>query len=148
MAYERTITVAGRQYRQLVESVWDPKARVTRKHLLRHLGPVQPAHPRGVEPPHLPLPPVHFGLLATRIMTGTLTAAQIVELVEQMGGEVPPGDLQAVGIRYDLGEKTLELLLWPAPPSASRPAVRSAGAPRRSKGRTPPRPSRSRERGG
>ena len=81
-------------------------------------------------------------------MSGTLTAVHIVDLVEQMGGEVPPGDLQAVGIRYDLGENTLELLLWPARPLPPRPATRPAGRPRPSKGPTPPRPSRSRERGG
>ena len=148
MAYERTITVAGRQYRQLVESVWDPKAQVTRKHVLRHLGPVQPAHPRAAEPPHVALPSVHFGLLATRIMTGTLTASQVIELVREMGAEIPPGDLAAVGIRYDLGEKTLELLLWPRPPSPSRPTARSVRKPPGSGARTPPPSSRSRGRDG
>jgi hypothetical protein len=147
MAYERTVTVRGRQYRQLVESVWDPKARQTRKRVLRHLGPVNPRFPRPdptLLPRTLPIDPPLFGLLATRIMTGTLTLTHIVQAVHDMGQEMPPGDLVAVGIRFDLDVKKtprLGLLLWPAPPSPRPHPARSARRPGPSKAPGNPRPS-------
>jgi hypothetical protein len=146
MAYERVVTVGQRRYRQLVESYWDPKARQTRKRLLRHLGPVDPRFPRAdpaLLPRSVPMPPVHFGLLATRMMTGSLTPVQVVQTVQEMGEEMPPGTLRAAGIRFDLGEKTLELLLWLDPPSPHPRPVPSATPPARSKGPTPRRSSRS-----
>ncbi len=105
MAFVRTVSVGQRKYRQLVESYWDPKTRTTRKRILRHLGPVAPRFPRAdptLLPPTLPMEPVHFGLLATRMMRGTLTAAHVVQTVQEMGEEMPPGALQAVDIRFDL----------------------------------------------
>ena len=149
MAYERTVTVGGREYRQWVESYWDPKRRQTRKRVLRHLGPVRPRFPRtdpSLEPAALPMEPVHFGLLATRMMTGTLTAAQVVETVREMGEEIPSEKLAAVGIRFDLGEKTLALLLWPAPPSPRPRHARSAPPPGRSSAPTRRPSSRSTDR--
>jgi len=59
-------------------------------------------------------------------MMGSLTLAQIVQTVHDMGEEMPPSDLAAVGIRFDLAEKKLELLLWPAPPSPRPRPARSA----------------------
>lgn len=146
MAFERVVTVGNYRYRQLVESYWDPKRKQTRKRVLRQLGPVTPRFPRGTEealPTTLPLPAAHFGLLATHIMMGSLTAAHIIDTIREMGQDIPPGELAAVGIRYELGEKTLALLLWLAPPSAPpRPAL-SARPLRSRTGPAPPTPSRS-----
>ncbi|MHB8352059.1 MAG: hypothetical protein ACYDFT_05140, partial [Thermoplasmata archaeon] len=117
---ERLVTSRGHQYRQLVEHYWDPTTKRTRTRFLRTLGPVQPRFPRAdptLGPKALPLAPPHFGLLATRIMSGTLTLTHIIQAVHDMGEEMPPGELEAVGIRFDLGKKTLALLLWPVPPS-------------------------------
>ncbi len=148
MVFERVVTVGRHQYRQLVESYWDPRLKQTRKRILRHLGPVSPSFPRpGAEgqPATLPLSPVHFGLLATRMMSGTLTAAHVMQTIQDMGQGVPPGDLSAAGIRFDLGGKNLSLLLWLAPTSSDRPPAPPARLRGRSKdaGR-PPRSSPSR----
>ena len=147
MTYERTVTVGGRQYRQLVESYWDPKSRKTRKRIVQHLGPVHPRFPHSdprLSPRSLPLEVPHFGLLATRIMSGTLTLTHIVQAVHDMGEEMPPGDLEAVGIRFELDAKKkprLVLLLWPEPPSTSPRRARSARRPGRSRGGRNPPPS-------
>ena len=152
---ERVVTSRGRRYRQLVEHFWDPKVKRTRTRYLRSLGPVQPRFPRtdpAQLPASLPLEPPLFGLLATRIMTGTLTLAHIVQAVHDMGEEMPPHDLAAVGVRFDLDEKKtprLALLLWPAPPSSHPRPVRSAERPERSKddgNRPPSSPSKARGR--
>lgn len=152
---ERIVNSRGRRYRQLVEHFWDPGAKRTRTRYLRSLGPVQPRFPRAdpsLEPRTLPLEPPHFGLLATRIMTGTLTLTHIVQAVHDMGEEMPPFDLAAVGVRFDLGIKKtprLELLLWPAPPSVRPRPARSAGRPERSRdggNRPPSSPSKDRGR--
>ena len=78
----------------------------------------------------------HFGLLATRMMTGSLTPAQVIEAVREMGAELPREPLEAAGIRFDLREKTLELLLWTRPLSSRQGVARSAPGPGRSKGST------------
>ena len=108
MSFVRISTKGGRQYRQLVESYWDRKAKRSRTRILRHLGPVNPRYPR-TDPARLPLrvplEPPHFGLLATRILSGTLTLTHIIQAVHDMGEEMPMGDLDAVGIRFDLDEK-------------------------------------------
>ncbi len=145
----RTVTVGQRKYRQLVESYWDPKTRTTRKRILRHLGPVAPRFPRAdptLLPPTLPMEPVHFGLLATRMRRGTLTAAHVVQTVPEMCEEMPPGAFQAAGIRFDLAEKKLEFLLWLEPPSSHPGPVPSAQRPSNPSGPTPPRSSRSKGR--
>jgi len=148
MSFVRTVDNHGHACRQLVEAYWDPKTKTKRNRILRQLGPVQPIYrTRGTPAPEtLPLEPPHFGLLATRIMTGTLTLAHIVQAVHDMGEEMPPGDLAAVGIRFTLAEKKLELLLWPEPPSSLPHPARSARPPARSEGATPRRSSRSRVR--
>lgn len=143
---ERLVRSRGHPYRQLVEHYWDPVAKRTRTRFLKSLGPVNPLYPRAppVAPTVLPLESPHFGLLATRIMTGTLTLTHIVQAVHDMGEEMPPGDLAAVGIRFDLDVKKtprLELLLWPASPSPHRRRARSAGRPERSKDDGNPPPS-------
>ncbi len=147
MSFVRISTKGGRQYRQLVESYWDRKDQRSRTRILRHLGPVTPRFPRAdptLLPASLPLEPPHFGLLATRIMTGTLTLAHIVQAVHDMGEEMPPDNLAAVGIRFDLDVKKtprLALLLWPAPPSSRPRPARPAESPGRSKGSESPPPS-------
>ena len=143
---ERIIVSRGHQYRQLVEHYWDPEAKRTRTRFVETLGPVNPVYPRArsAAPTILPLEPPHFGLLATRIMTGTLTLAHIVQAVHDMGEEMPPGDLAAVGIRFDLDPKKkprLELLLWPVPPSPAPHPARSARRSGRSRGGGSPPPT-------
>ncbi len=144
---ERCIVSRGHQYRQLVEHYWDPRAKRTRTRFLQTLGPVSPVYPR--VPPDtsmtLPLDTPHFGLLATHIMMGSLTAAHVIDAVREMGQEIPPGELAAVGIRYELGEKTpsLVLLLWLTPPSVPPRPAPSARPPRSRVGPALPTPSRS-----
>ncbi len=116
--YIPTVTKGGRQYRQLDQPLWDKKTKRSRTHVLQHLGPVFPVYDRRTTPVTLPLDPPSFGLLATQIMMGSLTAAQVIDIIHEMGREIPPGDLVAVGICYDLGGKDLRHLLWLAPPSA------------------------------
>lgn len=41
MSYVRTTTIRGRQYRYLVESVWDPKLKQARQRTVRYLGRVE-----------------------------------------------------------------------------------------------------------
>jgi transposase len=40
MAFNRTTTVGGKKYRQLVESRWDPEKKQSRIHVIKHLGRV------------------------------------------------------------------------------------------------------------
>jgi transposase len=40
MAFNRTTTVEGKKYRQLVESKWDPEKKQSRIHVIKHLGRV------------------------------------------------------------------------------------------------------------
>ena len=143
----RTITSHGHQYRQRVELYYDPRKKQTRTRVLEGLGPVKPIYRRigATVPVSFPLEAPHFGLLATHIMMGSLTAAHVIDIVREMGQEIPPGDLAAVGIRYELGEKTppLALLLWLAPPSVPPRPAPSARPPRSRAGPAPPTPSRS-----
>ncbi len=141
----RIVTSRGHQYRQRVEHSWDPATKRTRTRILQNLGPVRPVYPHLPEttPKVLPIEAPHFGLLATHIMMGSLTAAHVIDTVREMGQEVPPGDLAAVGIRYDLGEKTLSLLLWLAPPFVPPRPAPSARPPRSRAGPASPTPSRS-----
>ena len=141
----RTITSHGHQYRQRVELYYDPEKKQTRARILESLGPTHPIRRRPSFPQSLPMEPVHFGLLATRMMTGSLTAAQVVQTVHDMGEEMPPGLLLAAGIRFDLGEKTLELLLWLELPSSRPRTARSVMPPPKSKGLTPRPSSRSKD---
>ncbi len=154
MSFIRTVDNHGHPTRQLVEAYWDPKTKTKHNRILRQLGPVRPIY-RLREPPTpatLPLEPPHFGLLATRILSGTLTLTHIIQAVHDMGEEMPTGDLAAVGIRFDLDEKKtprLELLLWPAPPSPRpRPArpVERPGWSRDSASPPPSSPSKGRGR--
>ena len=139
----RIVTSRGHRYRQRVEHSWDPVAKRTRTRILQNFGPVHPVYPRLDNLQILPLEAPHFGLLATHIMMGSLTAAHVIDTVREMGQEIPPGDLAAVGIRYDLGEKSLSLLLWLAPPSVPLPHAPSVKPPRSRAGPALPTPSRS-----
>lgn len=40
MAFERTATVEGKRYRQLVESKWNREKKQSRIHVIKHLGKV------------------------------------------------------------------------------------------------------------
>ena len=40
MSFNRTTTVGGKKYRQLVESRWDPEKKQSRIHVIKHLGRV------------------------------------------------------------------------------------------------------------
>jgi hypothetical protein len=144
MEFLRTVTSRGHRYRQRVEWYRDPTTRRRRLRIVENLGPELPVYRRPILPPtSVPMLPVHFGVLATRMMTGSLTAHQVIETVREMGVEPPREALDAAGIRFDLGEKTLELLLWTRAPSPRPGRVRSAGRPGRSKAsaRRPSSPS-------
>ena len=88
----------------------------------------------------------HFGRLATPIMRGSLTSAQVIETLRALGQEIPPDELTAVGIRYDLGKRTLALLLWLALPSTPPHPASSATASHTGAGPVPLIPSRSKGR--
>ena len=144
----RTITSHGHQYRQRVELYYDPRKRQTRTRVLENLGPVKPIYRRmgATVPVTIPLEAPHFGLLATHIMMGSLTAAHVIDTVREMGQEIHPGDLAAVGIRFELDAKKtprLVLLLWLNPPSVPPRPAPSVRPPRSTAGPAPPTPSRS-----
>ena len=130
----RTITVHGRRYRQRVEYSYDPQRQHTRTRVLESLGPVTPIYRRagGLPTYTLPYEPTAFGTLALQIMNQELTPRQLLDQLEELLPEPPPPSrLEAVGIRYDLGGKTLQLLLW----------TRSPSDPSRRAGATPTKPS-------
>ncbi len=129
-----------RTYYYEVEDVWDPRKKQSRRKVLRYLGksPIPPIEP-------IPLPPVHLGLLATRLATGSLSAQDAFEFVQRMGVELPFVSLAALAIRYDFQKKRSELRLYPSTPSG-RPASR-AGRPRASRTPTPRGSERSRAKG-
>jgi hypothetical protein len=126
MAFERVISSHGRKYRQRVEKFRDPVTGRTKVRILESLGPVRPIYRRAPAPWSAPLLLAHFGLLAARLVTGELDSRDIVQLIGDMGRDLPPGKILAAGIRYDLVKKTpepLELLLWLEPPSSGRAAA-------------------------
>ncbi len=129
MSWIRSKTYPGkrgpRTYYFEVESAYDPKLHRSRERVLRYLGksPIPPIDP-------IPLPKSHLALLATHLALGDLTAADLLEIVKGMGVELPSTALAALAIRYDPGEKTLELHLFPkGGPDPLRPVQRAA--PRR-----------------
>ncbi|MGI0053430.1 MAG: hypothetical protein ACRECR_04125 [Thermoplasmata archaeon] len=87
--------------------------------------------------------PVRFGLLATRMMTDALTPLHVLQTVEEMGEEMAPGTLRAAGIRFDLAETKLALLLWLEPPSPHLRPAPTAKPPSMSTGAALRRSSRS-----
>ncbi len=116
----RLITVRGRRYRQRVEYSYDPKRRHTRTRVLESLGPVSPIYRRagGLPSYSFPYEPVAFGTLALQIMNQELTPRRLLDHLEGLLPAPRPSErMEAVGIRYDLGEKTLQLLLWIRSPS-------------------------------
>lgn len=148
--HERTHAVSGHDYLQKYRYVRNAKTGRYDFQLLES----RPLHPiyRRSGPPGLPpyetypCTLLQFGLLATHVMNHTLTAEVARHLIEGMGVEVPPGTLHALGIRVDLGEKTLspEFLLWRSPPSDSPVhALRATRRPRSSTGARPRRSSPS-----
>ncbi len=104
---------------------------------LRYLGtsPIEP----------IPLPPVHLGLLATRLATGSLSAQDLFDFVQHMGVELPRIPLEALAIRYDFQKKHSELHLYPSMPCDRPPS--HAGRPRASRTPTPRGSERSRAKG-
>lgn len=128
-----------RTYYYEVEDVWNPRKKQSRRKVLRYLGksPIPPIEP-------IPLPPAHLGLLATCLATGSLSAQDLFDFVQQMGIELPRVPLEALAIRYDFQKKHSELRLYPSTPS-DRPPSR-VGPPPASPTPTPRRSVRSRER--
>ena len=123
----RTVTSRGHRYRQRVEWYRDPTTRRRRLRIVENLGPERPVYRRPIPPPvSVPMLPVHFGVLATRMMTGSLTALQVLEVVREMGVEPPREALDAAGIRFDLGEKARYIDIWvrPAPLGPGRASAR------------------------
>ncbi len=116
----RTTNNHGHPYRQRVEYTWDSQAKRCRIRVLENLGPVAPIYRRagGLPAYSLPYEPTSFGTLALQVMNQELTPRQVLDQVKELLPEPPPAhQLEAVGIRYDLGEKTLQLLLWTRSPS-------------------------------
>ncbi len=70
----------------------------------------------------LPLEPPHFGLLATRIMTVSLTLTHIGQAAHDMGEEMPEDDFAAIGIRLDLDVKERRASSSSSGPCFPRPA--------------------------
>jgi hypothetical protein len=129
----------SRTYFFEVESRYDPKLRRSRERVLRYLGK-SPIHP--LDP--IPLPKTHLALLATHLAAGDLTAADLLAILRGMGVEIPRTALAALAIRYDLGEKTLELHLFPrGGPDPLHPARRAG---RRPSSAAPTRPASARSR--
>jgi hypothetical protein len=119
-----------RTYYYEVEDVWNPRKQQSRRKVLRYLGksPIPPIEP-------IPLPPAYLGLLATRLATGSLSAQDLFDFVQQMGVELPRVPLEALAIRYAFQKKHSELRLYPSPPSGRPPS--RAGRSRASRTPTP-----------
>ncbi|MDE1882159.1 MAG: hypothetical protein KGI89_16615, partial [Euryarchaeota archaeon] len=129
--FVRTKVDKGHRYRQLVQWYRDPASGKRRLRIIENLGPLSPIYRRPFAPRALPLQPVHLATLATALMLGTLSVAQVLSLVHDMAPEMPPPPaLEAVGIRFDLGKKTAHLLLWPevSSPAPSAPSPRALPA--------------------
>ena len=107
-----------------VETYRDEQNR-RRQRVLRYLG----KNPRPPSDP-VPLTGVHFGILATRLMEGTLTQRDVFQHLEQIGKPIPAEDLEAIGIRFEFGKKTITLRLYPPTSKSSAPprARRAKGA--------------------
>lgn len=129
-----------RTYYYEVESRYDPKSKRSREHVLRYLGksPIPPMDP-------IPLPPVHMGLLATRLATGSLSAQDAFEFVQRMGIELPSAPLEALAIHYDFQKKRCELHLFPR--NSSDPLRARVVRSRASRPPTPPASEPSKDRG-
>lgn len=97
-----------------VETYRDEQNR-RRQRVVRYLG-------KNPKPPPAPvsLTGVHFGILAMRLMEGTLTQRDVFQHLEQIGKPIPAEELEAIGIRFEFAKKTLTLRLYPP---ASNPTV-------------------------
>ena len=118
----RTTDNYGHPYRQRVEYTWDSQAKRYRTRVLESLGPVSPIYRRagGLPTYTLPYKPTSFGTLALQIMNQELTARQLLDQLEGLLPELPPPSrLEAVGIRYDLGEKARYIDIWVRPAAVS-----------------------------
>jgi hypothetical protein len=133
MAYVRKLHRGDRVYYERVESYRDEKGR-SRTRVLEYLG----ANP---EPPPEPitLKGSDFAMLAVKLMDETLAPKDVFDLLEQIGKKPANLDaLEAIGIRFDLAGKKLELCLLPkghewkvAPQRAPRAKAASGGKGRK-----------------
>lgn len=135
----------GHHHVHLATSFWDKHTKKPRKKT-EHIGTITPQgvfRPKGTprkktgsaEP--IELSGLHFGVLATQLMDGTLSPNDVMELLDQIGKKpVPLPDLEAVGIRFEFQKKRLTLYLYPKPsePGPPKPAPASKrGASRKPK---------------
>lgn len=139
MAFLRTTTSRGHRYRQRVEWCRDPETRRRHLRILENLGPERPIYHRTPVPQSFSLDPPLFGLLAMMILRQEVSPHQLIDLLRQVLPRPPPLErLQALGIRYDVGEETIQLLLWSRSPSALSLPARTTRRKRSS--RCGPRP--------
>lgn len=80
----------------------------------------------GKTPSSIPIEPVHFGYITTRLMQGDMTPDELLDMLEGMGHRVLREDLEAVGIRYGFKKNSLTLSLYYAAKSGKRAGAESA----------------------
>lgn len=122
-------------YYELVEGYRDEEGKVRHRHL-KWYGQSKTPPPEPVA-----VTPIDFGVLAFKMMDGSLTPQDVFDLLEKIGKKPAPlPELEAVGVRFDFFEKTLHVWLYPKgsaskrPPRAPRAAKRGASK-RRATGR-------------
>ncbi len=104
MGFIRKIKQRGKIYYAEVENQWI-NGKCVQKHI-RSLG-TDPEHPKNI-----PIEPVHFSYLATRLMQDALTPNDLFEMLEKMGQRVKKEDLERIGINYDFEKKLFSISLF------------------------------------
>lgn len=137
MSYVRKLVRGDLIYYDLVESYRDKQGR-PRTRVLKWLGKSKTPAPEPVQ-----VSGVHFGVLAFKMMDGSLTPQDVFDLLDQIGKKPTPlPTLEAVGVRFDFFDQTLQVWLYPKD-STSRRRARAprAGAGGASRKRGPARDS-------
>ena len=132
MAYVRKHKRKSGTYYELVESYRDDEGK-THKRSLQWLGTNPEPPPDPVE-----LSGLHFGVLATQFMDGTLTPTDVFDLLERIGKKPTPlPELEAVGISFNFQKKLLTLTLYPkqskSTPPKRAPRAKKPGASKKQK---------------
>lgn len=130
MAFVRKFIQGDRTYFALVEGKRDATGKV-RQHVLKWYG-TRPTPP----PEPVTVTGVHFGVLAFKMMDGSLTPDDVFEELGRIGKKpVPLPELEAVGVRFDFLSKTLQVWLYPKPsnskPRGRAPRAKAGGASKR-----------------
>ncbi len=78
------------------------------QHYVRYLG----SDPNNLPPPSsFDIEKVHFGYLAQLILSDSLTAEDIYQMLKGMGESIEKRELQSIAIRYNLDEKKTRIQL-------------------------------------